>query len=82
MDRRRCLALAVDRFAEATYDRITSTGSGRVTIWRDILPQGKETRQPRILLRYWLHFVHFPPQWSAGSSPQSMQTPPEIRVLP
>jgi len=31
-------------------------------------------------LRFWLHFVPFPPQQTAATSPQSMQNPPIVLV--
>ena len=31
--------------------------------------------------RAWLHFVEYPPQWGAQTSPQSMQHPIELRLV-
>src|SRR6185436_2959238 len=78
MDRKICLALALDAFARDTRDRIRAAADGRVTVWREYDTTAK-ARQKR--LRMWLHFVHFPPQASAGASPQQMQSPLEIRQL-
>ena len=76
MDRKKCLALAIDAFARETIDRINLTADGKVTIWREYPAVLKATRKH---LRFWLHFVYFPPQASAGTSPQQMQTPLEVR---
>ena len=76
MDRKKCLALAIDAFARETLDRINLTADGKVTIWREYPVALKATRKH---LRFWLHFVYFPPQASAGTSPQQMQTPLEVR---
>lgn len=78
MDRKNCLALAVDSFARDTRDRIGATSDGRVTLWREYAAD-KPTRKKT--LRMWLHFVFFPPQASAGASPQQMQSPLEVRVV-
>lgn len=78
MDRKKCLALAIDAFAHDTLDRIGVTADGKVTIWREY-PAAEKTRRKH--LRFWLHFVYFPPQSSAGTSPQQMQTPLEVQFL-
>lgn len=79
MDRERCLALAVDGFAETSRDRITTTSAGRLQIVRSYVkgnapPAGKQ-------LRSWLHFVFYPPQVSAATCPQAMQHPLTVNVL-
>lgn len=76
MDRKKCLALAIDAFARDTVDRIDVTSDGRVSIWREYPAAQKAARKH---LRLWLHFVFFPPQASAGTSPQQMQSPLEVR---
>jgi hypothetical protein len=78
MDRKICLALALDAFARDTRDRIRVAADGRVTVWREYDLTAKASQKR---LRLWLHFVHFPPQASAGASPQQMQSPLEIRQL-
>ncbi len=78
MDRKICLALAIDAFARDTRDRLNAAADGRVTFWREYDPAQKANPKR---LRLWLHFVHFPPQSSAGASPQQMQTPLEVRIL-
>jgi len=78
MDRKVCLALAMDAFARDTRDRISATADGRVTVWREY---GSSSKANEKRLRLWLHFVHFPPQATAGASPQQMQAPLEVRQL-
>lgn len=81
MDRQRCLALAVDEFAATTRDRIVTTADGKLSIWRE-QERAAAARPPTSHhLRFWLHFVHYPPQYSAGTSPRMMQTPPRIRAV-
>jgi hypothetical protein len=77
MDRKNCLALAVDAFGRDALDRIGVAADGKVTVWREYAP-GKTVRPKR--LHVWLHFVFFPPQYSAGASPQQMQAPLDVRV--
>jgi hypothetical protein len=78
MDRKNCLALAVDAFGRNSRDRISATGEGTVTVWREY-PRSRNGGSKR--LRCWLHFVFFPPQYSATASPQQMQTPLEVRQI-
>jgi len=83
MDRKNCLALAVDTFARDTHDRISTTADGKVTVWREYGTSRRSSRESgsgRKRLRGWLHFVFFPPQVSASASPQQMQTPLEVRI--
>jgi hypothetical protein len=77
MDRTNCLALALDAFGVDALDRISVTAEGKVTVWRAYSPT-KNARRKR--LHAWLHFVFFPPQYSAGASPQQMQSPIQVRV--
>ena len=77
-DRKNCLALAVDGFGRDAHDRIGATADGTVTVWREYGPAKKERRKR---LHLWLHFVFFPPQFTAGASPQQMQSPLEVRVV-
>ncbi|MDP6444042.1 MAG: hypothetical protein QGG36_10425 [Pirellulaceae bacterium] len=71
MDRKRCLALAVDQFGIAGGDALDVTASGRVDVRRTFVPATSRTKN----LRFWMHFVFFPPQISAATSPQAMQNP-------
>ena len=82
MDRKRCLAIAFDRFAESTTDRIHVTAKGAFTMWRRYPDTLQRVHEKAKTLRSWLHFVHYPPQYSAGASPQAMQNPIQVRQLP
>jgi hypothetical protein len=72
MDRRRCLAMAVDRFATDADDRLGASAEGRVELCRAFTAT-KALGVKR--LRFWLHFVPMPPQETAATSPQAMQNP-------
>lgn len=75
MDRRRCLALAVDGFARQSHDSIAVSAEGEVSLWRQFAEPAAAPPPGRKQLRFWLHFVQNPPHISAATSPQSMQTP-------
>jgi len=77
MDRRRCLAMAVDHFAMGTDDRLSVSADGRVELRRSF-PAARASAAKR--LRFWLHFIPFPPQETAATSPQAMQNPVVARV--
>src|SRR5262249_33554739 len=64
MDRKRCLALAVDRFAREAGERLTAAGDGAVRVWREYGDGPAAGAPPAKMLRLWLHFVHYPPQYS------------------
>lgn len=81
MDRKKCLALAVDQFAQEANERLTVGADGRVRVWREYAAAAAVPQVPKTL-RCWLHFVHYPPQFSAASSPRMMQTPSIVRVKP
>ena len=79
MDRERCLALAVNGFAETTRDRITTSSAGQLQIVHSYVkgatpPTGKQ-------LRSWLRFVFYPPQVSAATCPRAMQNPLTVKIL-
>lgn len=80
MDRKRCLALAVDQFAQEADERLSVAGDGAVRVWREYASPPLGPEPPAKTLRCWLHFVHYPPQFSAATSPRMMQTPPVVRV--
>jgi hypothetical protein len=83
MDRRRCLALAVDQFAKDANDSLAVSGDGEVRVWRDYSVATAQTPPfTTKSLRTWLHFVHYPPQHSAATSPRMMQTPSRVVVKP
>jgi len=82
MDRKSCLAMAIGEFARRSRDRITISAEGSVQLQRsfdtdDAPAQHSQERR----FRFWLHFVNFPPQHGAGTSPQAMQNPLDVRVL-
>jgi hypothetical protein len=81
MDRQRCLALAVDDFATRSRGRIALTAEGNVGIWCEDETAADAPRPTKHHLRFWLHFVFYPPQYSAATSPRMMQTPPRIRTI-
>ena len=78
MDRKRCLALAVDSFGHEQFEAIETTAEGNVRVRRVFSRRKVRTGKS---LRAWMHFVGFPPQQSAATSPRHMQTPPAIRIL-
>ena len=80
MDRKRCLALAVDGFGREHLESIQATAEGAVRV-RRVFASRKPGAANRKSFRTWLHFVGFPPQQSAATSPRHMQTPPAVRVL-
>ncbi|HAA62153.1 MAG TPA: hypothetical protein DCE39_14610 [Planctomycetaceae bacterium] len=80
MDRKRCLALAVDGFGRERLESIQATAEGGIRV-RRVFGSQKRAATHNKSLRCWLHFVGFPPQQSAATSPRHMQTPPAVRVL-
>ena len=78
MDRKRCLAIAFHQFGKERSERMRIQANGTLTAWRS-LPQQKNQRKSN--WRMWLHFVHYPYQWSAGASPQQMQNPVRFSQL-
>jgi len=80
MDRQRCLALAVDGFARDTRDRISVSAAGCVGFDREFSASAARPSADAKQVRFWLHFIPFPPQQTAATSPQSMQTPPVTRI--
>jgi len=81
MDRKRCLALAVDQFAREGEERLNVTADGTVTAWRSFPARQADRAAGGRSFRAWLHFVEYPPQWGGQSSPQSMQHPIELRLV-
>jgi len=81
MDRQRCLAIAVDGFARDTEDHLSVSAEGTVEVYRQFAARDANARPAAKRLRFWLHCVPFPPQQTAATSPQSMQTPIVTRVL-
>jgi len=81
MDRKRCLALAVDQFARRAEDRINVAADGTVTAWKSFPSRQTDRASDSKPFRAWLHFVEYPPQYGAMTSPQSMMHPIELRVV-
>lgn len=81
MDRQRCTALAVDRFAEPGQEsEITIAADGRVQLWRHF-GKGQTAPQPGTkTLTFWLHFVDVPVAVGARTSPQAMLAPLKVEV--
>lgn len=83
MDRKRCLAVAVGEFGHSTGgDRIEVSAEGAVCVWRNFAAQANQKPDTSKSLRTWWHFVGFPPQKTAATSPRMMQTPPRVTVRP
>jgi hypothetical protein len=79
MDHSRCLALAIDAFGGGGEDSIEVAAAGDVSIAREFGADGTDLPTKKSL-RFWLHFVGFPPQVTAATSPQSMLSPLVVRV--
>jgi hypothetical protein len=80
MDRERCLAIAVDDFARDSQDRLSINDQGCVLLRRAFSAQSGGAKDSAKRLHFWLHFIPFPPQQTAATSPQSMQNPPKVQV--
>jgi len=78
MDRKRCTAIAIDKFADHSHDTIQLAADGQIALRRQFGAAGSAKKQ----FTFWLHLVSFPPQLGAATSPQSMQMPPEVSVRP
>ena len=79
MDHSRCLALAVDEFGRGGDDSIEVTAEGQVSISRRFATSGADFSTTKNL-RFWLHFVGFPPHVTAATSPQSMLSPLVVSI--
>jgi hypothetical protein len=80
MDEQVCTAVAVDRFGQEAVDRIEISADGRLRLWREFDEGGLAKPNQRKTFIFWLHFVPSPPQIGAVTSPQSMQSPPRVRI--
>lgn len=76
MDRTRCVAAAVANFSESDVLRVDAEGLLHV---RRTVDENSEEPTTHTL-RTWLHFIGFPPQQTAATSPQSMQASPEVEA--
>lgn len=74
MDRSRCLALALAQFGEGGDDSIEVAAEGKVSVTRRFQTGGADVPTTKNV-RFWLHFVGFPPHQTAATSPQSMLSP-------
>ena len=61
-------------------DRISVSAAGAVRLNREFSTGAADSQTHEKQLRFWLHFIPFPPQQTAATSPQSMQTPPVTRI--
>ena len=80
MDRSRCLAVALDEFGKEGDDSIQVTAEGKVVLTRRFSAGAAARPEANRRLRFWLHFVGFPPHQTAATSPQSMLAPLVVRV--
>lgn len=79
MDRRRCLALAVDEFGLRDTDSIEVAAEDDVALSRRFAAiEGASSVSKHF--RFWLHFVGFPPHVTAATSPQAMLSPLSVRI--
>ena len=81
MDRKRCLAVAFDRFGQQGEERLNVRADGTLTAVKKFIGAAPDGTAPPKAWRAWLHFVHFPPQQSAGTDPYMMQHPLVVREL-
>lgn len=79
MDRRRCLALALAGFGKDGDDSVAVEATGDVNIARKFAAERTDSPKKKSL-RFWLHFVGFPPHVTAATSPQSMLSPLVVTV--
>ena len=76
MDQKLCTAAAAADFGRFTRDRFTVATTGRSAFRRTFPAVGSEVAPPEAKqIHLWYHFVYFPPQISAVTSPQSMLQP-------
>ena len=75
MDRKRCLAIAFDRFGEQGEESLGVAADGNLIAWKQFSAASSDTQSVAKRWRSWLHFVHFPPQQSANTDPYMMQHP-------
>jgi len=80
MDRKRCLAIAIDGLAREAEDRLAVSAEGTVQLHRQFRTGEASAWVGAKRLRFWMHCVPFPPQQTAATSPQSMQIPIVTRI--
>lgn len=81
MDRKRCLAIALERFGEQGEERLNIQADGTLTASKRFATTQARDAGTSKRWRSWLHFVHFPPQQSAATDPQMMQNPLIVRQV-
>lgn len=80
MDRQRCLAIAFDKFGRDAAERLGVEAAGTVTASKRWPSSGRPAAASKEW-RFWLHFVHFPPQQSASTDPHMMQHPLRVQQV-
>jgi hypothetical protein len=81
MDRRRCLAIAFERFGQQGEERLNIQADGTLTASKRFAAAKSHDPEAPKQWRTWLHFVHFPPQQSAATDPHMMQNPLIVRQV-
>ena len=81
MDRKRCLAIAFERFGQQGEERLNIQADGTLTASKQFDVKKSRDGDANKRWRVWLHFVRFPPQQSAATDPQMMQNPLIVRQL-
>lgn len=76
MDRQRAVAVAVEGFGRETRDSIEASAAGRLIVRREFDGAGDRS------LHFWIHFVTMPVQIGAATSPQAMENPLRVELLP
>jgi hypothetical protein len=82
LDADRCTAIAVDQFAAHARDSIRLSADGLVRLRRTFALDAATSAPAARHLKFWLHVVRSPAQIGAATNPQSMQTPPEVNIVP
>jgi hypothetical protein len=81
MDRKRCLAIAFERFGQQGEERLNIQADGTLTASKRFAAVKSRDGESHKRWRAWLHFVHFPPQQSAATDPHMMQNPLIVRQV-
>jgi hypothetical protein len=81
MDRKRCLAIAFERFGQQGEERLNIQADGTLTASKRFATAKSRDGESQKRWRVWLHFVQFPPQQSAATDPHMMQNPLTVRQV-
>ena len=81
MDRKRCLAIAFERFGQQGEERLNIQADGTLIASKRFAAAKSRDGEAHKHWRAWLHFVHFPPQQSAATDPHMMQNPLIVRQV-